>query len=86
MKEDGDVRLERGEEMGRFNMGSTVISILPPGVIAGDRTGWPQAGDAVRMGQKIARLLRPGTDAAPAGQNNDEDLDTTEPKPKGAES
>ena len=41
--------LERGAEMGRFNMGSTVILVLPPGT-----TQWLagfQAGSTIRMGQ-----------------------------------
>jgi phosphatidylserine decarboxylase len=53
--EDGalQVRLARGEELGRFNMGSTVIVVLPE--------GGPQfmseikAGRAVRLGDVLAR-------------------------------
>ncbi len=67
----GAVHLERGEEMGRFNMGSTVISILPPGVV--DAADSPRANDAVRMGQKIATLVSPGTDNTDRRQiHNDE--------------
>jgi phosphatidylserine decarboxylase len=46
--------LEKGAELGRFNMGSTVIVLLPPG--AG---GWlPQIvpGARVRVGRPLARL------------------------------
>jgi phosphatidylserine decarboxylase len=46
--------LEKGAEMGRFNMGSTVILLLPRG-----RAEWlaPLApGSAVRVGQPIAQL------------------------------
>ena len=46
--------LSKGEEMGRFNMGSTVIVLLPPG-----RSEWAAAlapGSAVRVGQTLARL------------------------------
>lgn len=49
-----DLRLEKGAEMGRFNMGSTVILLLPPG-----RTEWLGElgpGSAIRMGQPLARL------------------------------
>jgi len=49
-----NLRLEKGAEMGRFNMGSTVILLLPPG-----RTEWLSdlaAGSAIRMGQALARL------------------------------
>lgn len=46
--------LERGAEMGRFNMGSTVIVLLPPG-----RCEWRaglMAGVPVRMGEKLGEL------------------------------
>jgi len=46
--------LQRGLEMGRFNMGSTVILILPPGA-----AGWLPAftaGSTIRVGQALARL------------------------------
>ncbi|MGH8181014.1 MAG: archaetidylserine decarboxylase [Steroidobacteraceae bacterium] len=48
------MRLERGAELGRFNMGSTVILLLPPGAAQ-----WlPELapGSPVRVGQTIARL------------------------------
>jgi phosphatidylserine decarboxylase len=47
------IRLERGAEMGRFNMGSTVILVLP-----GKRVTWDAAlipGLAVRMGRSLGR-------------------------------
>ena len=47
-------RLGRGAELGRFNMGSTVILLLPPGMAE-----WLPAlrpGSTVRVGQTIARL------------------------------
>jgi phosphatidylserine decarboxylase len=47
-------RLERGAELGRFNMGSTVILLLPPG--AADWVPALQPGSAVRVGQTLARL------------------------------
>jgi len=46
--------LAKGAEMGRFNMGSTVILLLPPG-----RTEWAATlapGSAVRVGETLARL------------------------------
>lgn len=52
----GEVVLDRGEEMGRFNMGSTVIMALPPGVVTGDQEGLPGPGDAVRLGERLAAL------------------------------
>ncbi len=48
----GDIELKRGEEMGRFNMGSTVILLLPAG------TQWNsdlKAGDPVKMGQALGQ-------------------------------
>jgi phosphatidylserine decarboxylase len=48
------LHLEKGAEMGRFNMGSTVILILPP-----DTADWLpniQPRDSVWVGQPLARL------------------------------
>lgn len=45
----------RGEEIGRFNLGSTVVFVLPP-----ERATWrPELapGQAVRMGQALASLV-----------------------------
>ncbi len=47
-------RLSKGEEMGRFNMGSTVILLFPPGSVS-----WlPHlaAGSRIRMGQRLGLL------------------------------
>lgn len=47
-------RYPRGAEMGRFNLGSTVILVLPP-----DRVKWSpslHAGQKVRMGQGLGEL------------------------------
>lgn len=82
----GEIRLGRGEEMGRFNMGSTVISILPPGVIGDSTTALPGPRDAVRLGQRIATLVGPGTDASPKRQNTGEGHDDPESDPEGANS
>lgn len=52
--EEQAVTLEKGEEMGRFNMGSTVILLLPPGI-----SRWEPAlkpGVAVRVGQCIGQI------------------------------
>jgi phosphatidylserine decarboxylase len=48
------LRLEKGAEMGRFNMGSTVILLLPPDMI--DWLSTVEARDSVRVGQPLARL------------------------------
>jgi phosphatidylserine decarboxylase len=53
------VELQRGEEMGRFNMGSTVILLYGP-----DKVSWVdslQAGRPLLLGQTIAQ---PGTSAS----------------------
>lgn len=48
------VSLERGVEMGRFNMGSTVILLTPPGFVEWDARLQP--GTTLRMGERIGRL------------------------------
>lgn len=50
-------RLDRGAELGRFNMGSTVILLLPPR--AADWLPALQPGSPVRVGQTLARLSPP---------------------------
>lgn len=51
---DEDITLASGEEMGRFNMGSTVILLMPPGKLK-DATDLG-AGDAVLLGQKLGSV------------------------------
>ncbi|WJW74529.1 archaetidylserine decarboxylase [Thiohalobacter sp. IOR34] len=53
----GSVHLTRGAEMGRFNMGSTVILLFGPEAVAWEAGVRPDA--ALRMGQAIGRLLQP---------------------------
>ena len=48
------IQLNRGEEMGRFNMGSTVILLWPPGAVSTVEHFEP--GEAVQMGVKLGRL------------------------------
>jgi phosphatidylserine decarboxylase len=48
------VALARFAELGRFNMGSTVIVLLPKDVVLDPAL---QAGDAVRVGQRLGRLV-----------------------------
>ncbi|HKY90369.1 MAG TPA: archaetidylserine decarboxylase [Nevskiaceae bacterium] len=50
------VHLNRGTEMGRFNMGSTVILLTPPGVLTWDRAIVP--GKPLRMGERLATIER----------------------------
>lgn len=50
---DQNIQLAKGEEMGRFNMGSTIIVLLE------NPSAWRvdmQAGDAVRMGQFLGQI------------------------------
>ena len=49
-----DIILKKGEEMGRFNMGSTVILLLPPGAVSSIEPY--ESGDVMVMGQKLGRL------------------------------
>ena len=46
--------LNKGEEMGRFNMGSTVILLLPPGTA--DWSASCAAGRPVQLGQVLGTL------------------------------
>ncbi|MCL6444098.1 MAG: archaetidylserine decarboxylase [Alicyclobacillus sp.] len=49
-----DLALERGEELGHFEFGSTVILLFEPGIVE----RWlVQTGESVRMGQRIAELF-----------------------------
>lgn len=49
---DGEpIRLERGAELGRFNLGSTVVLLFPPGAVSWDPQLAP--GHKVRLGQRL---------------------------------
>ena len=50
-----DIHLTKGQEMGRFNMGSTVIVLLPANAVSKLEHYEPE--DIVVMGQKLGRLL-----------------------------
>ena len=47
--------LEKGAELGRFNMGSTVIILCPPGAVRWDAS--ISAGAVTRMGAKLADFV-----------------------------
>jgi phosphatidylserine decarboxylase len=49
---EGQVKLQRGDEMGRFNLGSTVILITPPDFELDEKL---TAGSAVYLGRRIGR-------------------------------
>ncbi len=51
--DDEPLDLARGAEMGRFNMGSTVILLFPPGAVTWD--GELAPGVALRMGQTLGQ-------------------------------
>lgn len=54
---DGAVRLDKGAELGRFNMGSTVILLF-----GRDAMRWEpeiRAGATVRMGQRLGKVAKP---------------------------
>ncbi len=48
----GDVSLSRGQEMGRFLLGSTVVMLFPPGPLSFN-PGWAPGG-AIRRGEAMA--------------------------------
>jgi phosphatidylserine decarboxylase len=52
----GAVRLDKGAEMGRFNMGSTVIVLFGPGAVRWERDIKP--GATVRMGQRLGKAAK----------------------------
>ena len=52
---DHPVKLERGQELGRFNMGSTVIVLFPRDVVSW--TTQLGAESPVKMGQSLGKLL-----------------------------
>ncbi len=51
---NSDLTLPPGAELGRFNMGSTVILLLPPGAAHWDESLQP--GATLRVGQSLGRL------------------------------
>ena len=51
---DLPVRIERGGELGRFNLGSTIVAVFPRGSVEWLETLAP--GQTVRMGQALGRL------------------------------
>ena len=53
---DGALRLEKGVEMGRFNMGSTVIVLFGPGQVRWEAEIKP--GAIVRMGQRLGKMAK----------------------------
>lgn len=54
----GSVRLERGDELGRFNLGSTVLLLFGDGAVTWDDE--LRAGDALRMGQSLGTMNQRG--------------------------
>ena len=52
--DDQQIVLKKGEEMGRFLLGSTVVLLFPQGPLAFN-PGWQPAG-AVRLGENMARV------------------------------
>ncbi|MDX3905462.1 MAG: archaetidylserine decarboxylase [Pigmentiphaga sp.] len=52
---DGAVRLDKGAEMGRFKLGSTVVVLFGPGKVDWNETLGPLSG--VRMGQALGGAL-----------------------------
>lgn len=55
------VKLAKGEEMGRFKLGSTVILLFPPGRIAWNENY--QANTSTRLGEALASITNPAEQA-----------------------
>ncbi len=55
-QDDPTTAIERGAEVGRFNMGSTVILLAPPGSLNWRSELTP--GKAIRMGETLGRLVQ----------------------------
>ena len=51
-----DVTVARGDELGAFRLGSTVVVVFEPGKV--ELAG--EVGDAVRFGQRLGRTVAPG--------------------------
>lgn len=56
----GEVRLARGQEMGRFEFGSTLVVIVPPGSV---RLEPREPGTPLRMGERIGVFVESGAAA-----------------------
>ena len=59
LKDSPVIDLARGDEMGRFNMGSTVILLFGPNRISWEKS--LHAGTAVQLGQQLAQLSEHST-------------------------
>lgn len=55
-REKTEIKLEKGEEMGRFKLGSTVVLLLPEAKVDFDQS--LQAGSSLRMGQRTGLLSK----------------------------
>ena len=53
--EDGP-RFGQGQEIGRFNMGSTIVLLMPAGAVSSPFRF--SAGDVIKLGDELAGLLR----------------------------
>jgi phosphatidylserine decarboxylase len=54
--DDAPIELKQGDEMGRFQLGSTVVLLLPPGALRLNAQWAP--GVPVRMGEAMADWVR----------------------------
>ncbi len=61
--ERAPLRLAKGRELGRFNMGSTVILLLPPGAVEWGADIGP--GRSIRVGETLGRLTPSPSEAKP---------------------
>jgi phosphatidylserine decarboxylase len=49
-------KVNKGDLLGWFNMGSTIILLLPPGVC--DWRSGLESGEALRMGESLGRIVK----------------------------
>lgn len=52
---DGSLKIAKGDEMGRFNMGSTVILLYPQGAV--EQNNIMTSGQVLRLGQRIGDIV-----------------------------
>ncbi|MBY8821886.1 archaetidylserine decarboxylase [Sphingomonas colocasiae] len=60
--EDQDIILKQGAEMGRFLLGSTIVMLFGPGIVAFNRDWAPER--PVRLGEMMGMRAAPGKDPA----------------------
>ena len=68
-----DLTFQKGQEIGRFNMGSTVVLLSPKGVIP--KLGQISVNTPIKMGEKLATLTHSMTDQHLSTKENTDETD-----------